>query len=142
MPDIYDIDFVQQARELLPPDKRDAPTKKFFSALLYPLQWCRNLILGSYKTGATALAWSPGAYNKYDQVIYLKSVWYSLTSANTDTPGTTTTWLKIQENFLGADERVKYNGVAIVLEYALNRGFGGTFRQPGTGISDIYIKII
>lgn len=35
------------------------------------------------------------------------------------------------------NKRLKYNGEKIVLEYALNTRFGGTFRQPPL-VSDIY----
>ena len=142
MPNIFDIDLTQQARELLPPDKRDVPTKSFLSSLLSPVQWCRDLVLGSYKTGAVAPPWAAGAYPVYYQVSYKNAVWYNLLDGNTDTPGTTTTWLKIQANFLGVDERVKYNGVTLTLEYALNHQFGGTFRQPVAGISDIYFNTV
>ena len=141
MPTIYDIDFVQQTRDLLPPDKRDAKTKSLLSSLLSSAQWSRDLILGSYKTGAIAPVWSAGSYTKYYQVQYAGSVWYNLKAANTDMPGTTATWLLIQSNFLGVDERVKYSGVSIILEYAVNHKFGGMFRQPGSSSpSDIYFN--
>jgi len=140
MPNLFDINFDQQAIDLLPPDKRDPQPVTLLQTLLKPLQWCRDLVLGNYKTGATASPYAPGSYNKYEQVLFQKSVYESLIDSNTDDPTITTNWRLIQSNFIGVDERIKYNGQTIILEYALNKEFGGTFRQPGSSsFSDIYI---
>ena len=56
-------------------------------------------------------------------------------------------WTPRCPSFIGANERVKYNGRYLTLTWALNRQFGTTFRQPpypapygGSGaFSDIYI---
>lgn len=141
MADIFDIDFNQQSIDLLSPDKRGPITVALQQALLWATQWCRDLILGSYKTGAIAPAYAGGTYNKYDMVVYNKAVYYSLISNNTSVPTDTTSWLLVQANFIGVDERVRYNGQKVVLEYALNHRFGGTFRPPGSSsLSDIYIN--
>jgi len=141
--DIYDIDYSQQAPELLPPDKRDRPRISLIASLLTGVQWCRDLIMGSYKNGSTDPNYSPGTYPIYAKVIYNKSVYYSLVNNNTDLPTVTSSWLKIQDNFLGSSERVKFNGQNIVLEYALNQRFNGTFRPPPSITpSDIYMQIL
>lgn len=141
MSSIFDIDFNQQANDLLPPDKRGVKTISLQRALLIACQWSRDLIFGSYKTGATAPVYAGGTYNKYDQVIYNKAVYYSLVDNNAALPTDTASWLLVQKNFLGVDERVRYNGQKIVLEYALNHRFGGVFRPPGSSsLSDIYIN--
>ena len=141
MSDIFDISTDQQAVDLLPPDKRDGNTVALQRALLSAVQWCRDLVLGSYKTGSTAPVYAGGTYNKYDQVIFNKAVYYSLIPNNAALPTDPTSWLLIQPNFIGADERVRYNGQKIVLEYALNHRFGGTFRPPGSSsLSDININ--
>jgi hypothetical protein len=141
MSNIYDIDFSQQGPELIPPDKRDSGTISLVNALLKAMQWCRDLLFTSYKTGATAPAYATGTYDKYDMVIFEKGVYYSLIAGNTDLPTVETSWLKVQDNFLGADQRVKFNGQSIVLEYALNQRFGGVFRPPGSSShSDIYFN--
>ena len=140
MPDIYDIDFNQQAVDLLPPDKRDPQPVTLAASLLKGVQWARDLILGNYKKGSTASPYSPGTYNKYDQVLYNKALYESLIDTNTDAPTVTTSWRMLLPNFIGVDERVKYNGQKIVLEYALNKEFDGVFRQPGSSSpSDIYL---
>lgn len=141
MGDIFDIDMNQQAVDLLPPDKRAPKVVGLQRALLSAAQWCRDLILGSYKSGSTAPQYAGGMYNKYDLVIYNKAVYYSLVPSNSALPSDPASWLLVQPNFLGVDERVRYNGQKIVLEYALNHRFGGTFRPPGSSsLSDIYIN--
>jgi hypothetical protein len=138
MSSLYDIDFNQQAIDLLPPDKRNPKNISLFQALMNGIQWCRDLILGSYKTGAIAPNYSPGTYNIYDQVVYKQKVFESLKSGNTDTPDVITSWRLIQNNFIGVDERVLFNGGLLILTYALNKWFMTTFRQP-PALSDIYI---
>jgi len=143
MPEIYDIYFNQQAIDQFPPDKRDPQPLALMQSLLTAAQWCRDLVLGSFKTGSTAPVYSAGAYNIYDQVKYGKSIYECITDGTTNDPTNTTDWRLIQENFIGVDERIKYNGQKIVLEWALNTQFDGVFRQPATGLdSDIYITNI
>jgi hypothetical protein len=143
MSSIYDIDYSQQGPEILPPDKRDSNTIGLIKSLLSVFQWARDLLFGSYKIGATAPNYAAGLYNQYDMVIFEKSVYYSLIPNNTDAPTITSSWLKVQDNFLGVNERVKFNGQVLVLEYALNQRFGGTFRPPGSSsLSDIYLNNI
>ncbi len=139
MADIFQIDYDQQAPELLPPDKRDAQTITLLQTVMKGIQWCRDRLFGGYKVGATDPNYAAGAYNQFQTVIYEKAVYYSLIDNNTDLPSVTTSWLKVQDNFLGVDERVKFNGQHLVLEYAMNQRFGGTFRPPGSSSnSDIY----
>jgi len=138
MATIFDIDFQQQAVDLMPPDKREPSTIAFVRALLRSVQWARDLVLGSYKTGAIAPKYAPGAYNKYDQVIYKQRVYECLTQGTTNNPDNTTDWRLIQQNFIGVDERILFNGNALVLTYALNKWFFTIFRQP-PALSDIYI---
>lgn len=49
-------------------------------------------------------------------------------------------WIRVSPNFIGANERVSYNAQKLLFEYALNRWFGTTFKQPSIGVSDIYIS--
>ena len=140
MADIFDIDYKIQAPEILPVDKRTSNTIALMQSLLNGLQWARDFFFGSYKTGSTASTYATGTYNEFQQVIFNKSVYYSLNNGNTALPTDTTQWVKIQDNFLGVDQRVKFNGQRLVLEYALNLQFGGVFRPPGSSSpSDIYL---
>ena len=135
---IYDVDINKTSIELLPPDKRYTGNITFIQSLLSPLQWVRDLFFGSYYQGTTAPNYSAGTYNYLDQVVYEKKVYSSNIDNNTDLP-TTANWTLVQDNFIGLQERILYNGSKIVLEYAMNKEFGGTFRQPGGSNSDIYI---
>ncbi len=137
---IYDVDFAPVSVELLPPDKRSPSNINILLAMLKPLQWIHDLVFGSYYAGPTCPNYAPGTWNKYDQVIYLKHVYQSLIDGNTDLP-TTTNWQLIQDNFIGVQERILYNGSKLVLEYALNKQFNTVFRQPNN-VSDIYISNI
>lgn len=53
-------------------------------------------------------------------------------------------WIQVQPNFIGANERASYSCQKTIYEYALNKWFNTTFRQPLTpdtsdSGSDIYI---
>jgi hypothetical protein len=138
MPDIFDINFDQFAVDTIPPDKRSVSNVALIRGLLRAAQWCRNLILGTYKVGFVPGDYSPGAYNKYDQVVYKQVVYESLVASNSALPTDTTKWRIIQQNFIGADERIKFNGTKLIAEYALNKWFETNFRQP-PAVSDIYL---
>lgn len=138
MPTLYDIDFNIASVELLPVDKRVQPNVSIWRSFFTPLQWVHDLLFTSYKVNATAPDYAPGSYAKYDQVVYGKKVYSSKVSSNTDLPTITDSWSLIQDNFIGTDERVLYNGEKLIFEWALNKWFGTTFRQP-YAVSDIYI---
>lgn len=140
MPTLYDIDFNQQAVDLLPPDQRTPEVIVLLKSLLSPVQWSRDLVLGGFKSGATATPYVAGTYNLYDQVLFNKAVYECIVTSTAEDPTNTEAWRLIQSNFIGVDDRIKYNGQKIILEWALNKEFGGVFRQPVTGMnSDIYI---
>lgn len=138
MPTIYDINFNTLAVQVIPPDKRYSRMVAWVRMLLSPLQYLRDLWFGSYRSGSTAGAWAAGTYAKYAQVKYNKAVYESLVNNNTSVPTTVANWKVVQNNFIGLSERILYSGQKLVLEYALNKWFGTTFRQPPSQ-SDIYI---
>lgn len=140
MPDQYDINYNQQIIELLPPNKRYRNMIAFLTdCMTSTLQYLRDAVLGDYRNGSTATAWVAGTYARSAKVIYKKGVYVSLIDNNIDTPGMADNWYLQQTSFVGMNERIFYNGNNLVLTYALNKWFGTTFRQPGTGTSDIYI---
>lgn len=141
MATIFDINFDLFANELLPPDKRNPENFAMLRGFLEGQRWIHDLLFDSYKVGSTAPKWTPGTYNQYDQVVYNKIVYSSLSNNNTATPTNSTFWEKIQDSFLGVDQRVLFNGSKLIVEYALNNQFGTIFRQPPNQ-SDIYITNI
>ena len=125
---------------MLPPDKRFTKIVAWVTVLLSPVQYLRDIWFGSYRTGSTATAWvNTNPYPKYALVKYTNKVIYeSLVDNNTAVPTDATKWRVAQQNFIGLSERIQYNGQKLVLEYAMNKWFGTTFRQP-PNIPDIYI---
>jgi hypothetical protein len=108
-----------------------------------PLQYLRDLWLGDYRTGSTALPWfGTTTYSVGDRVIYKGSAYESLTNGNLNNlPTDSTNWVLVQDNFIGVFERMVYNGDKLVFEWAINKFFGeygATFRQP-PNVSDIYL---
>ncbi len=140
MPDQYDIDYNQQIIELLPPNKRYRNMIAYMTdCMTSTLQYLRDAVLGDYRNGSAIAVWSAGTYARKAKVNYKKGIYVSLINGNTDIPGLTDNWYFQQTFFIGLTERLAYNGNNLILTYALNRWFGTTFRQPGTGLSDIYI---
>lgn len=139
---IYDVNYSKLGQQMLPPDKRAARQRAWIAAALYPIQWLRDLWLGSYRSGGTGYPpyINSTTYGKGERVVYRYSVYESNVSGNLgNDPLNTTYWTKVQDNFIGVNERIRYTGHVLVLEYALNRYFGTVFRQP-PNVSDIFIQ--
>lgn len=143
---IYTISYDQKAVELLPPDKRTPKQLAWIKAMFGQLKYLRDAIFTYYKGGIITYnsyyvnPWEStfsGGYPIDQPVKYGEAVYVSLKNGNTSVP-TSSDWLLIQENFIGVDERIMFNANKLVLEYALNKRFDTTFRQPN-GQSDIYI---
>lgn len=135
----FDIDCDANVYNDLPPDKR-GPNM---------LAWCRMLInqlcvahfnfFSSYKKGATDDDYVDGGiYSRLDHVIYGRAVYESKIDDNSDLPTVESSWRKVQDAFIGYDERIRITPQKIILEFALNKWFSTQFRQPPS-ISDIYI---
>jgi len=137
---IYLINFYNKIIELLPPDKRQAIMISWMKVIGSPIEYMRNKLFNDYKTGAIYDEWTAGTYSVGDLVTYKKVIYESKEDGNTDTPPSSK-WAVYQNIFIGSDDRVKYNGQKIILEYALNQYYSTTFRQPNL-ISDIYIETL
>ncbi len=112
-------------------------------ALLYPIEWLRYNFVNFYRNGHTALNWNntfPFTVGFYvrgsDKAIYQCFI----ANTNVNPVGDTTGhWYMACGDFRGSVERQSYTGaIKLSFEYALNRWFGTTFRQPNA-VSDIYI---
>lgn len=132
MANIYDFDVDVSAPELMPPVLRKDAHKAWFKVLLKPIQYLWALIFQEYKEGLSsysawtnALGYSVGSRVRYTD----KAIYECIQGAfgNTQSPINTLYWVKIQDNFIGANERVKYNSQIIVFEYALNKWFINLF---------------
>lgn len=140
MASFYDINFNNRVVELLPPDKRYQRLVAWLQAMIKPLQNLHSQLFVDYKVGADYPIWGIGSYSLGDRVIYGQSVYESLTDANTAYPTDQTKWKLYQLYFLGVDDRIKYNGVSLVLNYAINDRFNTNYRQPPLQ-SDIYFSV-
>lgn len=139
---IFQVDYNKLGEQLLPPDKRLPLQKAWLNVILKPISWVHGWFLGSYMSGSYNAPYSSSAtYVKGDRVIYRYSVYESIVDNNLgNDPLNTNYWYLVQSNFIGVNERVKYNGNVLMLTYALNKYFGTTFRQPNN-VSDIYLEV-
>lgn len=137
MPTIYDINFSQLGRNLLPPNKRNTKMVAWITVLLYPLQYLRDLVLGDYAYGAVYPYWQAlTLYNVGTRRLFSDNAAYECTVAHTSTSSfDITKWTKIQDFKAGVFERINYNDKKITLEAVLNKWFD-YYKIPG---SPIYI---
>lgn len=134
----FDID--QFVEDYTPPDKRTPKMLSWLKALLSAIRWLAKLIQDDYFEGATYSEWdSATTYAKYERVCKGYAVYESLVDNNLNHVVTDTAyWMKVQDEKVGLDERAAYTCEKTMLEYALNKRYGGNFVQP-PGVSDIYI---
>lgn len=145
------IDYDDQAEQMLPTAQRKPKWIIFAKALVSQVKRLYVLFVYFMTGSVDAGYWSVATtYAKGELVRTVDGVYESLEAGNIGNAVTDTTyWLKVLGSFIGVNERVRYNSQKIVFEYALNRYFGTTFRQPtsytGTGtlpLSDIYITTV
>lgn len=126
MPSIYDIDYDSVDLQLLPPDKRLPKMIAWVQSLTTPLQWLRDLFYNEYANGFTGPAWDVLAtYAKGDRVRYIDRAVYECVVPTTAgiLPTDTAYWIKIQDIYIGINERAKYNSQKMVFEFLLNKWF-------------------
>jgi hypothetical protein len=128
--------------QTLPPHRRLQGFITFVQSLIYGLKYDYGNYQ-SYQNGFGGGLWSNATtYNKYDLVQYNFKVYYSIVNGNiSHAPSDPAYWREVLPSFIGATERTKYSASKIVFEYALNKEFGTTFKQPPL-VSDIYINNI
>lgn len=140
---IYNINYDQVTEALLPPSKRKTVTLAYLRVFGAGFQYYHKILFDTYADGFAGLPFSQyDTYLKGDQrraedhAVYEAVV--AIPSFPSQSPPNNPNWFKITNVWIGARERMKYNGTKLVLEYALNKWFETTFRQP-SATSDIYI---
>lgn len=125
---VYNVNFSQVWKLLTPPILRQKKSQAWGDVLLKPLQYFRNNVLGDYSTGSTySMFDNSSAYTKGDRVVYVdRGVYENLTGSTGALPIDIYSWYKINDNYLGIDERVQYKSQVMTFEYALNRHFQTT----------------
>ena len=142
---IYQIDADYVANQLTPPKLRNVKMVAWIKVLVAPLQKFFDVSFLGYKNGDTSLDYNNvTTYNFGDRVIYTDKSIYEATYTNPlgvaesfsgVIPTNTLAWTKINNVFIGSDERSKYNAQKLLFEYALNR----FFRVAASPADQIYI---
>lgn len=127
MPSIYDIDFNLQADNLNPPPKRVARITALLHSLMVPLQYLRDLLFIDYIGGVKYPPYSKFTlYNPGNRVTDNRSNYENIVQSLNKSPLDTNYWIKIQDVYLGLDQRKTYNSQKIILELVLNTYFNIT----------------
>jgi hypothetical protein len=136
-------------KAMLPITKRTAIHTQWLVSLFKPFDWT-NQNLSEYSKGSTYSNYSStftySVGNRVSGTPLLQNfVYESLTASNYGVPLTNTaSWQYVNNNSIGATERIQYTSNTLTFEYALNKFFKTTFRAPN-GVtsstrSDIYIN--
>lgn len=129
---IYSYDNKIVAEQIAPPTLRQPKFLSWLYVITKPVQSLWDLIFNDYKDGTTVYydldntfflpplgyVFSVGEVIKYSKGIYIcvETFTYSGTIDLTK-------FNKLQDNFLGVEERIKYNSQKILFEYAMNTWF-------------------
>lgn len=137
---MYSTDYNDFAIQMLPPNYRLPAHEAWAKAQLVPSVWVNDNFFKDFMNGSSYSQYSAlTTYGYQDRAISDRAVYESLQTNNIGNALTDTDWwIKVQDNYIGVYERIAYNSTKLVLEYALNKWFGGTFRQP-PNTSDIYV---
>ena len=122
---IYSYDNEIVAEQLTPPVLRNDKLLSWLYVLTSNVQNLWSLIFEDYKTGCSYPAWDLVAvYNVGDRVIYEDRSIYECVKASLGFyPYDTEHWEKVNDLFIGVDERVKYTSQKLIYELSLNTFF-------------------
>jgi hypothetical protein len=130
---IFDLSLPILTERLTPPLKRQPKFLAWLRALTAPLQWVADNTLDYYAEGDYSADWDVATqYTVYDRIKYTDgSIYEAIAVPPISTiPTNTAYWYKVNESWVGVNERVKYNSQGLLFEFAINKHFGSTFRQP------------
>jgi hypothetical protein len=134
----YNLNTDYVGEQLTPPKLRTSKFLAWLKVLLKPLNRFMNIDFDFYMTGATCGDYDNTiTYSFGDNVIGSdKCVYECIVASSLGVNVTNTTnWIKLNSNFIGANERVKYNAQIMLFEYALNK----YFRVAALPADQIYI---
>lgn len=129
---IYDYNSNTVAEQLTPPILRNSKFLAWLYVLVKPIQKLWSNFNDDYSNGDVYNAYDVlTTYNYGDIVVYTnKSVYeatYLIDGVATSFSGIECTntdyWTLVSENYIGVNERIKYNAQIILLEYALNHWY-------------------
>jgi hypothetical protein len=91
-----------------------------------------------YADGFLGLRWdSSTAYVPGDIVRHNRIVYECIKSHTNIPPDNPTCWVKIQDNYIGVRERIKYNSQKVIFEFLLNKHFEIPSASPQIYITNI-----
>lgn len=123
---IYQIDTSYVSEQLTPPKLRGVKILAWLKVLLKPISILFDINFLEYKIGSTESDYNNATtYSFGSRVRYIdKSIYELIVSSSVGVnPSSTTNWIKINDIFIGCDERIKYNSQKLLFEYALNKFF-------------------
>jgi hypothetical protein len=126
---IYNYDNEIVAEQLTPPVLRNPKMLGWLYTLTYAIQNKWSLIFEDYKTGSTYSDWNLlTTYSVKDRVIWTDKSIYECIKATLagDAPYDAEYWVKVNDLFIGMDERIKYTSQKLIFELALNTFFKTT----------------
>lgn len=141
---IYNYNSNTVAEQLTPPILRSSKFLAWLYVLVNPIQNLWSRIFEDYTAGNPYTVYDVlTTYNFGDRVVYTnKSVYeatYLVDGVATSFSGfdclNGTYWTLVNDIYIGADERIKYNAQIILLEYALNK-----YYECDSGSDQIYIE--
>jgi len=137
---IYNYDSNIVAEQLTPPVLRKSKFLSWLYVIVKPIHNLWSNVFESYKIGDISLDYNnASSYVFGDKVKYTDNSIYQLivSSSIGVNPLNTTNWVKLNDNFIGTNERVKINSQIILLEYYLNKWY-----NVSTLSDQIYIENI
>lgn len=124
---IYNITYSIVSNLLNVPNKRKEKFIAWFAVLHKPLQWLNDLFADDYYAGQLYADFNPFAiYTPGIRITYTDNRNYEFIFDNPfavsgmPPDGFPDYWMVIQDNFIGANDRVKFNSQIIMIEWELN----------------------
>jgi len=122
---IYDYDNQIVGEQLTPPVLRTTKQIAWINTLTAAVQNLWSLIFEDYRVGSVYPDY--GFFTQYyigDRVLFAdKSIYECISNSLNISCLDTTKWVKVNDIFIGSDERVKYSAQKLLFEYALNKFF-------------------
>lgn len=128
---IYSYDNKIVAEQIAPPTLRQPKFLAWLYVITKPVQSLWSLIFNGYKNGSTFDYDLDDPYTsiyiyfivKGNIIKYNKGIYLCLETFPYTGTIDLTKFDKLQDNFLGVEERIKYNSQKILFEYAMNKWF-------------------
>lgn len=122
---IYDYDNQIIGEQLTPPVLRTTKQLAWINTLTAAIQNLWFLIFEDYRVGSVYPDY--GFFTQYyvgDRVLFAdKSIYECISNSLNISCLDTTKWVKVNDIFIGSDERIKYSAQKLLFEYALNKFF-------------------